>query len=229
MTREEILEKYKIDRNLQGANLQRANLQRADLQRADLQGANLQRADLQRADLQRADLWGANLQEANLRGANLQGANLQRADLQGANLQRADLWGANLQGAKNIPIQYQSPLHILKWQSGKLKAFKYLKNMKSPYKKYPYEIGKEYTCNDFCDDERMLCGAGINVATLEWCLVDANMNLDLDYIIVEFDVSDIIAIPYNSDGKFRVKKCTIIRKLTKNELELFTKSLYQEE
>ena len=38
------------------------------------------------------------------------------------------------------------------------------------------------------------------------------------YIEVEFNPKDII-IPYFSDGKFRVKKFKVIRKLTKKELE----------
>ena len=66
LTREQILEKYNLDKDLSGLDLQGADLQRAYLQGAYLQGAYLQ---------------GAYLQDANLQDAYLQDANLQGADL----------------------------------------------------------------------------------------------------------------------------------------------------
>ena len=99
----------------------------------------------------------------------------------------------------------------------------------SPYKNFKYEIGKTYSTKDCNDDERVLCGKGLNVATLEWCLRDNTCDLTKTYIIVEFDVKDIVAIPYNSDGKFRVWKIKIIRKLSKKELKKATELLYKTE
>ena len=68
-----------------------------------------------------------------------------------------------------------------------------------------------------------LCGKGLNVATLDWCLRDTCCDLSKTYVEVSFDVKDIVAIPYNTDGKFRVRKFKILRKLTKKELEAYIK------
>ena len=207
----------------QGAYLQGADLQGADLQGADLHGADLHGADLQGADLQGAYLHGAYLQGAYLQGAYLRGADLQGAYLHGADLQGADLHGACLRGVKNIPNIYKTPLHLLKYQpkNTKLRAFKYLNGNISPYQNFEYEIGKTYTVENSDDDEMILCAEGINVATLDWCLRDTNCDLTKTYIEVEFCVKDLI-IPYNSDGKFRIKKggkVRVVKKLTKKKLE----------
>ena len=101
-----------------------------------------------------------------------------------------------------------------------LKAYKYLNGNKSPYQNFEYDVGKEYTFDDLDKDETVLCGTGGNVATLEWCLRDTNFDLDKTYIEVEFHSKDAV-IPFNSDGKFRVRKFKILRKLTKKELKEF--------
>ena len=166
---------------------------------------------------------GADLRVADLEGAELRGDDLQGADLQGADLRGADLRGADLQGAKNIPNIYKTSLYLLKNQpkNMKLRAFKYLNGNISPYQNFEYEIGKTYIVENSNDDETILCAEGINVATLDWCLRETNCNLTKTYVEVEFDVKDLI-IPYNSDGKFRIKKggkVKLIRKLNKKELQ----------
>jgi len=177
-------------------------------------GANLREAYLRGADLRGVDLWGVDLWGASLRGANLRGA---------------DLWGANLRGAnlgetKNcFPVLYRDNLSILKHQTGKLKAYKYLNRNRSPYQNAEYVVGKTYVVEDYNSDETMVCGKGINLATLEWCLRDTNCSLDKTYIECRFDAKDIVAVPFNTDGKFRVKKLKVVRKITKKELESFLK------
>ena len=166
-----------------------------------------QRADISEADLSEADLSEANLWRADLRGANLKGANL---------------WEA-----KNLSPIYQSDLSILKYQKGKIRAFKFLDGDKSPFQedKITYKVGKTYSLKkDKCNfDEYELCGSGLNIATLDWCLRETECDLGKTYIEVEFTAKDIVAIPYNSDGKFRVKKLKVIKKLTKKELEKYLK------
>jgi len=208
--------------------------QRADISEADLSEADLSEANLWRADLKGADLKGANLRGANLSEADLWRANLSEADLSEANLWRADLKGANLKGAnlweaKNLSPIYQSDLSILKYQKGKIRAFKFLDGDKSPFQfqedKITYKVGKTYSLKkDKCNfDEYELCGSGLNIATLDWCLRETECDLGKTYIEVEFTAKDIVAIPYNSDGKFRVKKLKVIKKLTKKELEKYLK------
>ncbi|MGH9542140.1 MAG: pentapeptide repeat-containing protein, partial [Terriglobales bacterium] len=194
---------------LQGADLQGADLQEADLQEADLRGADLQKADLWRATLRGADLRAANLQEANLQGANLQEANLWEANLRGADLQGADLRGANLRGAMNIPT-ITTFLDILKDQPEKIYAYKLVKsNGLAPFNgSIIYEIGKTYSEPKASIDATILWGAGINLATLDWCIKNKEENWKI--LIAEFTAKDIACIPYATDGKFRVFKCKIV-------------------
>jgi hypothetical protein len=203
------------------ADLRGANLWGADLRGANLWGADLRESNLWGADLRGANLWGADLRESNLWGADLRGANLRESNLWGA-----DLRGANLRGAKNIPSQFASNLSLLKWQKNLLVGFKYLNGQISPYQNFTYKIGETYTCGDGNSDERILCDKGINLATLEWCLRETNNDLLQTYAIFEFYPSDILAIPYNSDGKFRVKKAKYLRNLTEEEIKEAIKPLY---
>jgi len=231
----ECLEKNKADlrgADLRGANLQWANLRDAYLQGADLRGANLQWANLRGANLQDAYLQWANLQDAylqwaNLRGAYLQGAdlrdaNLRGANLRGANLQDAYLQGADLRGADLQDAKYKEPLFLCDLYSLKLLPentvltfWKYLRNGLSPYQDMKYEVGKTYKFKSYNSDESQQCGEGGNVATLMWCLKD-----DLEanqFIEVKFKVKDIVAIPYVTDGKFRVKKLKVLRMIDREE------------
>ena len=157
---------------------------------------------LEKAIEERANLWGANLREANLWGANLSGANL---------------WGA-----KNVPPLYADNLNLLRFQKGKLRAFKYLNGDESPIddNKITYKVGKTIIEKDYDTSDLVLCSRGLNVATLEWCLREGNIG-ENTFIEVEFLAKDIIAIPYNTDGKFRVRKLKVIRKIPKAELKKY--------
>ena len=157
---------------MQGADLRDADLQGADLRGAYLQGAYLQGAYLRGADLQRADLRGADLQRADLRGAYLQGAYLQRADLRGADLQDADLQDAYLQGAKNLIVEFVTPLLILGDQTGDQVAYKIVgTNDEGIFNGgLKYTNGKEVAVNDANTDNLESCSKGINVATISWIL-----------------------------------------------------------
>ena len=208
-----------IGADLSGADLSQANLSGADLSRADLIGANLSQANLIGADLSRANLIGAdliraNLREANLIGANLIGADLSRADLSGANLSQANLSRANLSRAKGIPPLLTTPLHILRDQPGKIRAYKLVgKNAEGPYARnsgyvpIAYKIDGEYSEKADIDENRQ-CGAGINLGTLDWCLRAWRPSYRI--LIAEFEATDIAAIPLGSDGKFRVHRCKIV-------------------
>ncbi len=188
---------------------------KANLEGAKLWGANLRKANLEGANLEGAKLWGANLWGANLRKANLEGAKLWGANLEGANLR-----GANLRKANLLP-----DLYLLKMQNPdtKLKAWKYLQDGKSPYQRTTYEKDKEYSTDDFSIDERINCDKGLNVATLQWCLNDSRNREKIEFIEVEFQAQDIIAIPFATDGKFRVKKLNVLRKISFKEAQEIVK------
>ena len=176
-----------------------------------------QGADLRGANLQGAYLRDANLRGANLQGADLRGAYLQDADLQGAYLRGAYLRDANLQGAKHKEPLFLCDLYSLKLlpKNTVLTFWKYLINGLSPYQKMEYEIGKIYKFKEFDFDENNQCGIGGNVATLMWCLKD-NLCAD-EFIEVEFRVRNIVAIPYLTDGKFRVNRLKVLRKINRKE------------
>ncbi len=213
--------------DLYGADLHGADLCGADLHGADLRGADLHGADLRGADLHGADLYGADLRGADLHGADLHGADLHGADLYGADLRGADLHGADLHGAKLKIVYINNPLSILLNQKNKLIAYKYLKNdMISPYQNVKYEIGKQYVEKDYNKSLLDTCGKGLNVATLEWCIKDVGCNTEnFKFIEVEFSPKDIVVIPYNSDGKFRVKKLKVIREVPKSHINKLLKNI----
>ena len=174
------------------------------------------RADLQGADLRKADLQGADLRKADLQGAYLQGADLQRADLQEAYLRGADLQGAYLQGAE---IFYRPDLDLIQNVNGTIRAWKYLKDGRSPYQNKEYVTDKEYETRDYDTNPFVNCGKGLNVATLSWCYNDSINKNGITFIEVEFDAKDIVCIPYTTDGKFRVKKLKVLKKYTKKHVE----------
>ncbi len=190
-----------VKKTVEKATEEGADLWGADLRGADLRGANLRGANLWGANLWGADLWGANLREANLRGANLREANLREANLWGA--KNFNLWVDNL-----YSLKMQNP-------KTKLRYWKYLNNGLSPYQNAKYEVGKTYTEKDYDPDEQNPCGAGLNVATLMWCLRDCNSDSEL--IEVEFYAKDIVAVPYFTDGKFRVSKFKVLRQISRDE------------
>ena len=168
----------------------------------------------------------SNLNWANLSSANLSWANLRSADLSSANLSWANLSSADLRSAKEARKCWNE-LNILKFQTGKLRAFKYVDNDgMSPIQSngaIKYKVGKSYSLKkDDCNySELENCGSGLNVATLEWCLRE--MREDSKLIEVEFNAKDIVSIPFSSDGKFRVRKLKVVKEWSKKEIKDYLK------
>jgi hypothetical protein len=188
---------------------------RADLSEANLSRANLSGANLSRADLSEADLSGANLSEANLSEANLS-----RADLSGANLSRADLSGAYLSWANGINKNLCTPLLLLLDQPGKIRAYKLVNaKMEGPFNGgVKYQKGRVASIDNANTDEKQHCGAGINIATLDWCMKEWREGYRI--LIVEFTAKDIACIPIATDGKFRVHRCKVVGEKNLTEIEL---------
>ena len=95
-------------------------------------------------------------------------------------------------------------------QPGKIRAYKLVrKEGFGPFNGgIKYEVGKTYEEKKADKDEFQQCGAGINLATLDWCLREHLEGYRI--LMAEFEAGDIAAIPVASDGKFRVSKCTIV-------------------
>ena len=138
-----------------------------------------------------------------------------RADLSDASLFRADLSGANLSGAalygaKGVEATRCTPLLMLLDQPGPIRAYKLVTaNGVGPFNGgITYEIGQSYEVTDANQDVTESCGAGINVATLDWCLREWREGYRV--LIVEFTAQDIAAIPTATDGKFRLHRCRVV-------------------
>jgi hypothetical protein len=178
--------------------------------RANLYSADLRYADLRYADLRSADLHSADLRHANLHSADLRHANLRYADLRYADLRSADLCSADLRSVKGISKQITTPLYGILDQIGKIRAYKLVnKNNEGIYNGgIQYLKGKTVKEPNADIDEQNQCGAGINLATLDWCIRGWKEGFKI--LICEFTKKDIACIPIGSDGKFRVYKCRVV-------------------
>lgn len=157
-------------------------------------------ADSVREALERAAASHANLARANLADANIAGA-----DLAGANMV-----GAYLADAKGLDPRRVNPLLTMCLQPGMQRGFKLVnEHGEGPYNGgIRYVIGGTYTVKGFNPDPNDDCGAGINLATLPWCMREKKDGYRI--LIAEHTAKDIVAIPWFSDGKYRVRKCKIV-------------------
>ena len=83
-----------------------------------------------------------------------------------------------------------------------------------------YEIGKTVSVKDADCDENVQCSRGISLADLPWCMKAWCKGYRI--LIAEFTAKDIAAIPWASDGKFRVHRCKIVGERDLKELGLIT-------
>jgi hypothetical protein len=220
--------------NLGSADLRSADLGSADLSSADLSSADLRYADLRSADLSSADLCYANLRYANLSSADLSSANLgsadlRSADLSSANLRSADLSYADLRSAKGINKYRSTPLLMLLDQPGKIRAYKLVnENFEGPFNGGIKYIGKKkIKVDDANTSDTEQCAAGINLATLDWCM--AGWRPGYHILVAEFEAKDIAAIPIATDGKFRVRQCVIVGEKDLKEIGLVTEPKTEKE
>lgn len=166
-------------------------------------------------DLRGADLCGAYLRDANLRGANLRGAHLRGVNLCGADLRDADLRGvdlrnADLRGAQGIQPEWCTPLLMLLDQPGKIHSYKLVKaNGQGPrHGGITYEIGQEVSVDNANTDPQQLCAAGINVATLDWCLNEYTDGCKI--LIIEHTAAEIACIPTATEGEYRLHRGKVV-------------------
>lgn len=134
---------------------------------------------------------------------------LSRANLSGANLSGAILSGADLYEADGVEAWRVTPLMVLLDQPGPIRAYKLVKaDGTGPYyTSEPYAVGYEYSVAD-ADTTSAACGAGINLATMDWILREWQPGYRI--LVAEFAAEDIASIPSGTDGKFRVHRCKIV-------------------
>ena len=131
----------------------------------------------------------------------------------GADLSGADLYGADLSGARGINPHLSTHLLMLHEQPGAIRAYKLTgKGGGSPMSNNTprlwYRIGAVLEIADASTDVNEHCGAGINLCTLGWAIREWKTGWRI--FVCEFTAADIAAIPTATDGKFRVRRCTVV-------------------
>ena len=179
-------------------------------QKADLSYASLNRASLNRASLDGASLDGASLVGASLDGASLDGASLVEASLNRASLVGASLVGASLNRASGVDPNRCTPLRMLLDQPGPIRAYKLVTaEGHGPFNGgLHFAVGKTVEVSEANTDDRQQCAAGVNLCTLDWAMREWREGYRI--LVVEFTAADIAAIPIGTDGKFRVRRCTVV-------------------
>lgn len=105
-------------------------------------------------------------------------------------------------------------------QVGKIRAYK-LVNEKSegPMRGgIVYEKGSSYEVKDANTNVMEMCAAGINVATLPWCIREWSPGNRI--LVIEFTAKDIASIPTATDGKFRLFRCKVVGEKDLKEIGL---------
>jgi Pentapeptide repeats (8 copies) len=164
----------------------------------------------------------ANLGYADLGYADLRSTDLGYADLRSANLGSANLRYADLRYAKNYNPYRVNDLLLLLDQPGKIRAYKLTDAQgNGPFTGgIKYAVGESYEVSNASTDAGEECGAGINLATLPWCMKEWGPGCRI--FVAEFKAADIAAIP-SSDGKFRVHRCKVVAEKDLEEIGLVVK------
>ena len=160
----------------------------------------------------------AAVREAVASRANLSDAYLRDANLSGANLSDAYLSRAYFSRATGIAPERCTDLLMLLDQVGKIRAYKLTKPDGSgpTYPGLTYEVGKTVKAADANTDPDNQCGAGVNLATLPWCLSQWRPGYRI--FVCEFTRADIAAIPTATDGKFRTHRCKVVREIPAEQI-----------
>jgi len=142
------------------------------------------------------------------------------AYLEGANLRGANLEGANLEGANGVNPFLAQDLLMLHDQVGKIRAYKLVTEEGTGpfYNGIYYKKGETVEVQGADTDVNAQCGAGVNVATLPWCMREWKPGYKI--LVVEFTKEDIACIPTASDGKFRLHRCKVVGEKDLKEIGL---------
>jgi hypothetical protein len=162
-------------------------------------------------DFHKANLSGANLSGADLPWANLSGANLSGADLSGADLSRANLSRANLSRTTGL-LEPTTFLHTFERNNLGIVCYKSIGN--TPFTTPPeWKIEEGSILQETVNCNRTdMCGCGVNVGTERWCR-ENYPNGDVWKVLIEYiDLAGVV-VPYNTDGKFRASRVTLLEKM----------------
>ena len=165
------------------------------------------------------DLWTSRILFSSDKATSIKEAVLEaiasNADLSSANLRSADL-----SSAEGINKFKTTPLLMLLDQPGNLRAYKLVnENMTGYlYTGIVYNVGSKVSVKDADTNDNVLCGSGINVATLDWVMREWQQGYKI--LILEFTAKDIAAIPTATDGKFRLHRAKVVGEKDLKEIGL---------
>ena len=148
------------------------------------------------------------------------GTNLSYADLSSADLRSADL-----RSAKGLNKNLITPLRILLDQPGPIWAYKLVNAAgQGPFNggiNYIDPKVETFSVANANKDENEQCGAGINLATLDWVMKEWKPGYRI--LIMEFfahEPKGNLIVPTGTDGKFRVKECRRVGEKSLTEIGL---------
>lgn len=199
---------------LDKSDFSNSNLYHADLSGSSVYECNFSGANLEEAQMMRVSGIRVNFRDAQCRNAVFNNAALHQSRWDGANLCHARMENTGLGDATGLSQVMFNQLEEMRYIRGTQYAFKLVDaNYDSVFAdtKIHYTVGETISVAEYDTDESNVCAPGIHVATLQWCMRCWCPGLKI--LVVSFEPEDIVAIPTNSDGVFRVKKCNVVEEL----------------
>ena len=198
------------------ASFNRASFNNASFNSASFNRASFNNASFNSALFNNALFYSASFNSASFNSASFNSASFNNASFNSASFYSASFYSASFEKCKGIRsilkhyISIDLKLKILGINKTKnyyiaYKSFGDQYNIPKKWVIKKNSIIKEHIDNDIWKD----CSYGINVADKKWC--DNNCENDIWLIHIPFDSE--ICVPAHSDGKFRVSKCKLIRKI----------------
>lgn len=226
------------------SRFRKVSFKRCQFKRAILKDAAFSKCDLSVADFSFADLTdclfnecyltGTNFYKANLTGVTFQdctfssstsflSADIKRIDVTPISAENQQILVLRLSQARNFHPEMFDMLRLLQYQKGKVRLFKLVTDndtgiYMSGKTSLTYTNGKTVKVNKYNTNCRIECAKGIHLATLDWCYKHFEEGYKIK--VCEFDVKDIVAIPYGGEGKIRVRKCKVLYSLNLKKLGL---------
>lgn len=201
-------------------NLSNVNFKNSDMGKVQFNMSNLSNSTFNSAYLEYSKWFYVNASGVNLSKTFFDYSSFRVIDFSNAifpdkKIQEIDIFDIKL--SNPIPGFFLTPLHLLRLldPNKKIIAYKCLKeNLCSPVLNCQYELNKTYTCNNYDTNDSHDYAFGIHVGTKNYAYNYINKWKLYGYkyvmVKVEFRVKDIVAIPYRTKGKLRVKKCKIL-------------------
>jgi hypothetical protein len=140
------------------------------------------------------------------------------------------IWWQNryLPYAAGVNKNLTTPLRILLEQPGAIRAYKLVSECgegpyatDNGYAPINYFESEEFSVETFNLNESISCGAGISLASLDWCIKHWRPGYRI--LIMEFFANapkHNLCVPTATDGKFRVKACRRVGETDLRELGL---------